>query len=407
MQPFLAEDAGSVGPRERCGHEVANLDGADGDCVVGVHDCDLVVALEFGYGALRDNDGVLLGANYGANFSVATGAQDVGGIIKESGDADGSGAFVNLAIGKVEHAFERIGGTIGENQLEFEIFVGFDASFFCGEALAPGEILRLADGEIDLYGIDSGNGSDGTAGRIYEGADLQGGLPGDSVDGCDEAGKFQIDFGGFDGSFESLNLSLGGLHGGLGSEVILDGVVQVLLAGGLFSGERCVAVYVQLRADLNGFGIGKGGSRLSQLAEGLVNDSLKWARVNLEKELAFFYVGTFLITLLHQVAGDLSADVGIDQAVESANPFTVNGDVSLLDFNDLNFNGSCGGRARRLFGATGSDDHHNERKAEYSTDPKFVLREHIYLLGSLKFEDTTFTLPSPAILGRHGFFREE
>ena len=98
--------------------------------------------------------------------------------------------------------------------------------------------------------------------------------------------KLEIDLGRFDGSLGGLDLSLGRLHGGLGRQIILNGVVEILLAGGLLFGQRGVPLYVKLGSALNRFGVGKLRLGLRQLSFGLVERRLKWPRIDLEEQLA-------------------------------------------------------------------------------------------------------------------------
>jgi hypothetical protein len=65
---------------------------------------------------------------------------------------------------------------------------------------------------------------------VTKGAHLQLGLPGDAVDGRNQASEVQIDFGSFNRCFVGLDLSFGGFHGGYGGEVILHRIVEILLA---------------------------------------------------------------------------------------------------------------------------------------------------------------------------------
>ena len=135
--------------------------------------------------------------------------------------------------------------------------------------------------------------------RIDQRADLKLRLPGDAVDGGYEAGELEVDPGGFDRGLGGLDLSLGGLHRGLGGQVVLHGVVQILLARGLFFGEGCVRLYVELSSALNRFGVGELRFGLRQLPLGLVESRLKRPRIDLEEELALLDESPFLIALPH------------------------------------------------------------------------------------------------------------
>jgi hypothetical protein len=98
--------------------------------------------------------------------------------------------------------------------------------------------LRLANGEIDLDGTDGGEGGNRAAAGLNQRADLQESLSGDAIDGRGETREFQIDSSGFDGGFVSADLRLGGLYGSNGGKIILYGVIEILLAGGLLARDR-------------------------------------------------------------------------------------------------------------------------------------------------------------------------
>ena len=115
--------------------------------------------------------------------------------------------------------------------------------------------------------------------------DLQLGLSGDAIDGRDEPRKLQIDLRGFHCGLRSLDLRFGRFHRGYGREVVLDGIVEILLAGGLLFCQGRVALDIKFSAALHSLSVGKSGFRLRQLALGLVQGCLKRPRVDLEQEL--------------------------------------------------------------------------------------------------------------------------
>jgi len=329
---------------------VARDDRADRDFVVGTNDSHLVISLQLGNGALRNDQGVFLCANDSANSAIATGPQNVCRIWEQASEADGPGAFVDLAIGEIKRALVRVYRTVGQNELKTEGFVGLYAGFFRGETLAPSKILRFTNSKVDLYRINGRNRSDGAAGGTNQGTHLKESLAGDAINWSNEASKLQIDLCGFDRRFVGLNLGLGSLNGGQGREIVLDRIVEVLLAGGLFLGQRGITVYVELCATLNCLCVGKHGFGLSQLSLGLVQRGLKRTGVNLKKQLALFDERAFQVALLHQVARDLSPNVGVDKSVERANPFPVDRNIVLPDLNDLNFRRLGSWSTRNPFG---------------------------------------------------------
>ena len=61
-------------------------------------------------------------------------------------------------------------------------------------------------------------------------------LPGDAVDGRNQAGEIEIDLCRFHRRFVCFDLRFGGGHRGLGRQIILNRIIKILLAGGLFFG---------------------------------------------------------------------------------------------------------------------------------------------------------------------------
>ncbi len=181
-------------------------------------------------------------------------------------------------------------------------------------------------------------------------ADLQLGLPRDAVDRRNEASKVQIDLRSFHRGLIRLDLGLGGFYGGERGQVILNRVVEILLAGRLLLGQRLVALDVKFGPTLNRFGVGERGLRLSQLAFSLIERGLKRPRIDLEKELALLNRSPFLIALLQQVASNLRPDVSIDQTIKRANPLRINRNILLLNLHDLDI-GSAWRRAHSLLEA--------------------------------------------------------
>ena len=104
--------------------------------------------------------------------------------------------------------------------------------------------------------------------------------------GADEPRKIEIDLGGFNGSLSRLDLSFGRRHRRLGRQVVLNGVVQILLAGGLLFCQRGVAVDVKFGPALHRLGIGELRRRLCQLSLGLIESRLKGPRIDFKEQLA-------------------------------------------------------------------------------------------------------------------------
>ena len=68
---------------------------------------------------------------------------------------------------------------------------------------------------------------------------------------------------------------------------------------------------------------------------GLVKPRLERPWVDLKQELALLDERTLLISLLQQVACDLCPDVGSGEAIERANPFSIDRNILLLNLNDF------------------------------------------------------------------------
>ena len=87
---------------------------------------------------------------------------------------------------------------------------------------------------------------------------------------------------------------------------------------------------------------------LRKLSFGLIHDRLKRALVDLKEQLTLLYESAFFVRLFEQIARYLRLDVGVDESVQSADPFAVNRDISLLDFCSYHF-WRRGGRRRIRF----------------------------------------------------------
>src|SRR5277367_516091 len=94
---------------------VTDRDRPNAYLVVCVHNGDLVGALQLRDRALRNHQRVPLQVDDGTHLGVAARAQYVSRIRKQPGNPNGPGALVDLAVGKVERALVRVGGTIGQD----------------------------------------------------------------------------------------------------------------------------------------------------------------------------------------------------------------------------------------------------------------------------------------------------
>src|ERR1700722_4179970 len=77
---------------------LSDLHGAHADAVVLIDNSNEIAALLLVDGGLGDEFGVLLLPDHGADLAVLPGAQQVTGIRKQSGELDGAGVRIHLAI---------------------------------------------------------------------------------------------------------------------------------------------------------------------------------------------------------------------------------------------------------------------------------------------------------------------
>ncbi len=134
-------------------------------------------------------------------------------------------------------------------------------------------------------------------------------------------------------------------------------VVELALRDGVLLGERGIAIDVNLRELKLRLSLTDGALGLADLSFGLLQCGLEGARVDLEEDLALLDDGALAVVLLDEIAGDLRLDVGIDEAVEGADPLVGDGDIGLLDGDDIDGHGahSAGGGCRLRVVATGKE----------------------------------------------------
>src|SRR5713101_6567719 len=275
-----------------------------------------------------------------------------------------------------------ISGAVGQNQFQTHALVRGLARGVGRKPPIPIEVLPLADGEINLDGVDSGHRGYRPAVRIDQGAHLKLGLSSNAINGRNEPGKIEVDLGRFHSSLSGLDLRFSCGHRCLRRHVVLNGVVQILLAGGLLLRQRNVAVHVKLGPALHCLSIGKNGLGLRQLPLGLIERRLKGTRVDLEEQLPLLDECAFLVALPLQVARDLCPDVGIGESVERANPLAKNRNVPLLNLHDLNVRRSTWLRSRYVLRAQRSNNQADDDQAKRSPYHEFVFRKNVHLLPS-------------------------
>ena len=114
----------AIGDDPVAANTVTDRNRADVYLVVGIHDGDLVIALQLRDRALRNQQRIFLRADDGANFPISAGTQNVCRIGKKARKADRAGAFVDLTVGKIKRAFVSISLAVRQNQLETKCLIG-------------------------------------------------------------------------------------------------------------------------------------------------------------------------------------------------------------------------------------------------------------------------------------------
>src|SRR6185503_4334707 len=98
--------------------------------------------------------------------------------------------------------------------------------------------------------------------------------------------------------FGLFHLRFDGDHRGLSLEIRLHRIIVLLLTDRIAFRQRRKAFYVELGLALFRLSLGK-------LTFGLIQRRSKWARVNFEQQVAFFYRIAFAIILRDQIARNL------------------------------------------------------------------------------------------------------
>src|SRR5439155_3259604 len=149
VQPFLNDP--------QAAHAVADLDGPDAYFVLTVHHGDLIAALEFRHRALRNQQCTPLDSSRGSDPAIPSGAQKISGVGKKPGDADRAGALIHLTIREVDGPLARVGCSVGQDELEADPSVRRVEARLRREPSVPVEVFLLADGKINLDGVDGRN----------------------------------------------------------------------------------------------------------------------------------------------------------------------------------------------------------------------------------------------------------
>ncbi len=245
-----------------------------------VQDRHLIAALQLGHGPLRHEQGVRDRMRLGTHPRILARAQQVIGVGKKADDLQRAGVGIDLPVGEEKPSRLRVNRAVGKKQLQFEIGLGAAA-----RRVVPPEIeIRLfADLKINLDRIKGRNGREHAARLSHQIADLRLRHARQTIHRRSDAGEIEIQLRAFQRGFVRFNLRFG-------RQIRLQGVVQFLLADGLFLRERRVALHVQFR-------LSQLRLVLRQLGLRLVQGGLEGARVNLEQPIALFYPAAFGVIL--------------------------------------------------------------------------------------------------------------
>ena len=104
---------------------LAHLHRLDMDLVVRVHHRHLVAALQFGNGALRHEQRVVLQIELHPHAREFPGTKRIVRIGKEGLHSQRAGGLADLPVRRVNFAFERIDRAVGEDQFDLQLLEPF------------------------------------------------------------------------------------------------------------------------------------------------------------------------------------------------------------------------------------------------------------------------------------------
>ena len=122
----IADDDARAGLEAGVDHPVltmlrAERDVGDVDLVVVAGDVDLLDALQFLHGGLRDEHRVVEDCGLRAHAAELAGTKNVAGVGEGRGDANGAGLLVHLAVDEDDVAGVREDGAVGERERERKV----------------------------------------------------------------------------------------------------------------------------------------------------------------------------------------------------------------------------------------------------------------------------------------------
>jgi hypothetical protein len=113
----------------------------------------------------------------------------------------------------------------------------------------------------------------------------------------------------------------------------------------------------------------------------LVERRLKGPWINLKKQLALPYEGSFLVIPPEQIPCDLRLNVGIHLSSQGTDPFAVKVNILLLDLGHHDFRRRCRSRAGRMFRAQGPNYQCNDDQTNHSAYNETVSKKTIHGLS--------------------------
>src|SRR6266568_2598620 len=130
----------------------------DVNFVLRFHDGDLIAALQFINCALRDQQRATGDVEFYPNAPELTRAEGIIWIWKQRCHSEGSGGRADLSNGCVNLALDRIGGSIGEDQFNFQFSEAFVPVALGGEQFCEVDIGLLGDVVVHLDRIHRRDG---------------------------------------------------------------------------------------------------------------------------------------------------------------------------------------------------------------------------------------------------------
>ena len=207
------------------------------------------MTLKFSDCGLRDQDCVV--ADFGRRLSLgqtARAARTLPGLGNEAAIADRAGLRVQLAIDECDATLVGIFFTIANVRRERNLRSALkQIAAARTRPLHESEIFAVADGEIDLDGIQLRNRRKHGL-RADKVSNLRGGLSRDAGDQRADLRKAEIQFG-------RVYRCLRGLYGRFGLGFLLNLVIQLALRNGMRSGQRSVAIHIDFGEAKLGLGL--------------------------------------------------------------------------------------------------------------------------------------------------------